>query len=389
MARVVVLQRIIPSYRMPIFRRISEELGWQIVFGRNVPGSNTAVTDAAFLHGIDFRRWSGGGTSRFLVPVGEILRRFKPDAIVAEGALGMSSTWELAARRLFGGPKLIFWSIGYHPESPHEAGRTGLAQWPYAAAYALADAMILYGNDGADFLRRFFSRKPMFVAANTIDVEELWRHRDAVTPAQRVGMPELVTLGRLNANKNFVGLVQSFLIFRRRFPDAVLKILGDGPERASIEAAAGDQLGRSVVLVGASYNEAETARHLLAADLFVMAGRIGLSINHALAYDLPVMAFTRGPHGPFHGSEIGYLVDGQTGFLVRDISVDGFARRLEEVFASGRNWKGEFQPGIRQFVLRHLVLDRMLEGFRAANSFIATGMASQKASSRARAHEIT
>ena len=67
-------------------------------------------------------------------------------------------------------------------------------------------------------------------------------------------------------------LVESFLAFRRDFPDAVLKIIGDGPERPKIEAAAGDQLGRSVVLLGASYDEAATARHLLAADLFVMAG---------------------------------------------------------------------------------------------------------------------
>jgi glycosyltransferase involved in cell wall biosynthesis len=129
------------------------------------------------------------------------------------------------------------------------------------------------------------------------------------------------------------------------------------------------------VLLGASYDEAETARHLLAADLFVMAGRIGLSINHALAYDLPVMAFARGPRGPFHGSEIDYLVDGETGFLVRDVSADGLAGRLRQVFASGVDWKAELRPGIRQFVERHLTIERMLDGFRAAHAFVEAGRA--------------
>lgn len=369
MPRVILLQRVIPSYRMSIYRRLADELGWMIVFGRNVPGNNmNVVADAPFLHGIDYIAWSRRGSARYIVPVGRVLERFKPDAIVAEGALGMTSTWELAARRLLGGPQLLFWSIGYRPEGAHKSGGTGLGQWPYVLAYALADAMILYGEDGAAFLRRFFPKKPMFVATNTIDVEALQRQRDDATPLPRIGRPELVSMGRLNANKNFVGLVESFHAFRRRFPHAVLKILGEGPDRRNIEAAAGDQLGKSVVLVGASFDEAQTARHFLSADIFVMAGRIGLSINHALAYDLPVVAFARGPK--FHGPEINYLVDGHTGFLVRDVTNAAFARKLEEIFANDRDWKSELRPGIRAFVQQHLVTDRMLDGFRAADAFI-------------------
>jgi hypothetical protein len=35
MARVIVLQRVVPHYRMPIYRRLAEELNWEIVFGGN------------------------------------------------------------------------------------------------------------------------------------------------------------------------------------------------------------------------------------------------------------------------------------------------------------------------------------------------------------------
>ncbi len=380
MPRIVVLQRIVPSYRMPVFRRLTSELGWQIVFGRNVPSENLAVgSDESFLHPVEFKSWSRNGTSRYIVPMRHILDTFKPDAIIAEGALGLSSTWELGARRACGGPLLLFWTIGYDPNRPRDRGNMAFRQWPYVLAYAPADALVLYGHDGADFLRRFYANKPMFVAQNTIDVEALQHHRDQATPATRTGRPELLTIGRLNANKNFASLVRSFLTFRQGCPDAALKIIGDGPDRANVEAAAGDQLGKSVRLLGASFDEAETARHMLSADLFVMTGRIGLAINHALAYDLPVMAFERVPDGPQHGSEINYLVDGVTGFAVRESSEDGFSRKLSTLFSNGHDWKSKLRPGLRDYVQKTLVVDRMLDGFRAADNFVAERLKTRKA----------
>src|SRR5688572_26877026 len=123
MARVVVLQRIVPSYRMPVFRRLADELGWKIVFGRNMPSDNLALgSGEPFLHPVDFKPWSRSGSSRYVVPTRQILDTFKPDAIIAEGALGLTSTWELGARRALGGPLLLFWTIGYDPNRPRDRG---------------------------------------------------------------------------------------------------------------------------------------------------------------------------------------------------------------------------------------------------------------------------
>jgi glycosyltransferase involved in cell wall biosynthesis len=110
---------------------------------------------------------------------------------------------------------------------------------------------------------------------------------------------------------------------------------------------------------------------MLSADLFVMTGRIGLAINHALAYDLPVMAFERVPNGPQHGSEINYLVDGVTGFAVREADEEGFSRKLSALFSNGHDWKNKLRPGLRDYVQKNLVIDRMLDGFRAADNFVA------------------
>ena len=89
----------------------------------------------------------------------------------------------------------------------------------------------------------------MFVASNTIDAGRLWQYRDSAVPAQSLGYPDLFSIGHLNPNKDFVGLLKSFLLFRANFSKAALRTLGDGPYCARMEATAGNKLGKSVFLI--------------------------------------------------------------------------------------------------------------------------------------------
>jgi glycosyltransferase involved in cell wall biosynthesis len=368
MASVVILQRVVPSYRLPVFRRIHAELGWPVAYGKTLDGMQMHLEkDEPFLHGFEFRM-RGKRPTQVEVPIDEILERFHPQAIVAEGALGMSSTWELLARRWSRrGPKVFFWTIGYHPERPRYGVRGLISQAPYLAAYAGADGCILYGEDGRDLLRKVFPRKPLFVAHNTIDVDEIRRFRDSAPAYPRRGWPELVSIGRMIKEKDFPILVEAFLLIKRRFPEARLTIIGDGPDRAAVELAAGAEIGRSIILPGASYNEAETARVMVAADAFVMGGRIGLSINHALAYDMPVIAFARASDGPHHGSEIASLINGITGQVVPEHNACSMANTVVELFTRYPEPKAAFQASIRKFVDDRLTIDRMVDGFQALN----------------------
>ncbi len=366
MPNVLILQRVVPSYRLPVFRRIYAELGWPVAYGSNIVSMQMRLeANEPFLHGFEFRQ-RGERSTQVDVPIKEIIDTFRPSAIVAEGALGMSSTWELLVRRWSrSGPRVFFWTIGYHPERSRDGIRGLISQAPYFAAYAGADGCILYGEDGRKHLRKVFPNKPLFVAQNTIDIDHVRHFRDTALPHLRRGWPELVSIGRLTREKNFPILVQAFLLFRTHFPDARLTILGDGPERSAIEHTAGPELNNSVSLPGAIYDEGEIARYMLAADAFAMGGRIGLSINHALAYDLPVIAFSRSPDGPYHGSEIMSLVNGITGQVVPEYKASSMADAMAAFFTQYPEPKLAFQTSIRRFVNKNLTVDRMIDGFRA------------------------
>ena len=59
--------------------------------------------------------------------------------------------------------------------------------------------------------------------------------------------------------------------------------LGTGRTPNGPRAAAGGELGRSVIMIGAEYDEARLAGHYLAAGLVVFPSAVGLSFNHTLA----------------------------------------------------------------------------------------------------------
>lgn len=67
-----------------------------------------------------------------------------------------------------------------------------------------------------------------------------------------------------------------------------------------------------------------------------MAGATGLSVNHALAYGLPVVAFPRGPQGPCHCPVVDYVCQGHAGWLAEhrtnafNRAIDSTLRHLQD-----------------------------------------------------------
>ena len=362
MPKVIILQRVVPNYRMALFQRIWEELGWPVAFGQNLTTEGMSLKSSApFLHGFKFSTSKLGMTK---VPVGEILTKFKPDAVIAEGALRLSSTWQLLARRKFSnGPKVYFWSTGYNTLKGLEDQTSVRSQWIYPATFRHADGCLTYGDDGFNFLQPRIGTKPVFVAHNSIDMDEISRSRKGVQALPRRGFPELVSVSRLTEVKEFVKLVQAHLLLLKSFPNAKLTIIGDGPTRTSIEDAAGQELDRSIFLTGSIYDERETAGHMNRADAFVMTGRVGLAINHALGYGLPVICFRRSNAGPFHGSEIAHLKNGITGYFVDDYDVIKFADKLKSLFQFDPNMKSSMKQDLDAYVTTHMSISRMMQGF--------------------------
>lgn len=100
--------------------------------------------------------------------------------------------------------------------------------------------------------------------------------------------PLLTSVGRLTAAKQYGLLVDAAVRLRSAGRDVNLLLVGDGPERARIEAAARES-GVHLIFAGARRDEEFLSLCFASADATVIPGAAGLTVVHSLSYGTPVI----------------------------------------------------------------------------------------------------
>ena len=106
MPNVVILQRVVPPYRMPLYERLWQEFGWTVAYGSNLSAEGMRMErEAPFLRGYNFSRWPFNFTS---VPLSTIIDDLKPDQVKFRkpGQKGSSDT-------------IFFKAASETPDAPH------------------------------------------------------------------------------------------------------------------------------------------------------------------------------------------------------------------------------------------------------------------------------
>lgn len=360
MPDVVVLQRIVPHYRIELFEQLYARYGWVTV----------ASPDGETPHGPAFRFYPMPEAQRFgktwvAVPLDRIVAELKPKIVLAEFSLKMTSTWHLIALAWRERLRVVFWSHGYNMQRGFWTPFDCIHQVLRGILARFGDGHVCYSEEGRQFLARFMSRERIFVARNTMRVSNLKRPATPRPP----GGPRLLTVSRLTRGKEIDRLLRIFEAFRCHFPQSRLTIVGDGPELARLHRLAAS-LGADVTFTGAITDDARLAPLFGNADIFVLAGSAGLSVNHALLFGVPVVLFERAADGPFHGPEHAYVRDHVTGIRVKRHTDEAFATALVQIFNEHPDPKLAFHEAIAQFARENLDLENMIEDFGEVHHFL-------------------
>lgn len=370
-APIVVIQRLIPHYRLSLFRRLHEEYGWMIATSETGPLQSFKIADheAGFIRRFPFKFLRANDPFTCMVPLSDIVRELKPRAIVSEFGLRITSTYELIARRRFGGTPFMFWTHGSNTSRGEESLKDRVLQGTARLLLAQADGAVCYSEPGAKRMATVMPSNHVFVAHNTMDLAPLQADAARLGRQPAPGKPHLLSVGRMLTDKDFPMLIRAFKWFRNRHaPEAVLTLIGDGPDMLAVRAAANDD--PAIRLLGSIYDEAILAREFMSADLFVYAGAVGLAANHAMAFGLPVMIFEQTPKGPFHSPEEVYVVNGVTGARVTPYSEEGLAQSLGDFFTTHPDPRSAFGDSIARFVDENITLERMVRDFAAVDAFL-------------------
>ena len=270
---------------------------------------------------------SGGGLRgmaanlRRVAALRACLRRYRPDVV-----LGMMTTASvlavLAARGL---PCRVIATEHTHPPSQRLAPLwLRLRRW----AYPRADRVVALTGGTAQWLAEHVPGSRLAVIPNPVHWPLPVAEPRLQPPAREAG-PMLLAVGRLHPDKGFDVLLRAYAQLAPAHPDWRLAILGEGGERAALQAQA-EALGIAdrVDMPGRAGNVGDWYAR---ADLYVLSSRVeGLSntLLESLASGVAAVAFDceTGPR------EI--VRDGEDGVLVRPVQdPDALAQALSRLMS--------------------------------------------------------
>ena len=255
------------------------------------------------------------------------------------------------------GLRLVFTEHGRLSDAPPSFKRrvvnTALGRLPGAVCAVCEDLKRHLVSEG-------FAAAAVRVVYNGIDPGPRPLQEARVAARQRLGFSSasllVGTLARLDPVKNVGVLIEAFGAARSVVPGLQLMIVGDGPERESLETRSRETgCGSSVHFLG----HRDDARSILPAlDVFVntsVSEGMSVTILEAMAASLPVVATSVGGNPEL-------VVEGETGLLVPARSPASIAQALSQLSAAPERLRAMGSAG-RARVEAQFTLERMVSQY--------------------------
>lgn len=315
--RVLLLSNRVMHYRVPVynyFHKRFREFGYEFsVIADRLSGDNQKPIEFGLQQlPFDFLKYR------------KVIRELKPTAVILFLHLKDRITWPLIHWLKVQRIPFAFWTKGGNWDDPDSRLKYCLFNY----IHALSDGLILYSADCKDFIHPRFHSKA-FIANNTLNFESFPHVADSKEEIKReLGIPFAKTvlfMGNMAANngrKRVDHLVEMFRNLTREDVGLVLAGPGMSPE-----------LQRRLNPRNTRYfgnlqdpEDRQISRLCKMADLCAIPGHVGLGLNQAFYWGLPVIT-EEGHHPP----EIAYLKPGRNGFIVPSGSLAAFEQRILDV----------------------------------------------------------
>jgi glycosyltransferase involved in cell wall biosynthesis len=241
-----------------------------------------------------------------------------------------------------------------------------------------SNGLILYDNKTLEEFRNKINPDKLFVANNTLDTVKLKKIKDKVisqdisTIKNEIDFNSkynLVFISRLLETKmpgSFVDIMVKLLIDYKL--DVTGHIIGDGPEIGKVRSKIKQkELEENVILYGARFDDEWLGKILIASNIVVIPGALGLSINHAFCFDKPVATFGRNINKPIHGPEYSYLSDGETALIAPYPDTDLLAKKIYSYLTSLETQE-RMTRKVVEYTKTYLSSEKMIDGFTEAIS---------------------
>jgi glycosyltransferase involved in cell wall biosynthesis len=336
--KVVIVQRVLPHYRIPFFIKLRAALNEMqiellLVYGQETEGSVPRTVDLE-------ATWTRRVENRYLTMQGHELvwqpclwPAREADLVIVEQASRLLVNYLLLASRLVTRrPRLAFWGHGRNFQA---RSQRQLSEVVKRAVASRADWWFAYTDMSANEIEaQGVPSDRITVVDNAIDGAALSTAVDAVSSQELNGLrahlrierdaPVAVYCGGLHPGKEIDFLLEAAVELRRRVPGFQLVVIGDGPEQHKIDTAAA--ANPWIHYVGPVMGP-ERAAYLKLGAALLMPAHVGLVIVDSFIAQVPLIATNRANHSP----EVVYLRNEING-LMTDYSIDAYASTVAAYF---------------------------------------------------------
>lgn len=300
--RVVIFQRALPAYRVPIFQILAKRLrgGLHVVHGTASSLGAAASVDGFSCSTTRYTENAFFGLSSLAAHTNEVLKGRFDVAVLAWEARCVTLPVAMI-RCAYAGIPIVLWGQGFSKTSTAHLGPI------LRSAIAMpATALVVYDETTAENLARL--GKPVFVANNTIDVpsqSRAWaRERRSLRLSNKLFAStedalSILVCTRLQARNRLDLLADAIKIYTTRQGRVRLTLVGQDLLPTGIDSLKHRFGTAEVEVLGPIFDERELARLYAETDVAIVPDAVGLSILQAFAYGVPfVTASGAGPHGP-------------------------------------------------------------------------------------------
>ena len=355
--KLAIQQPVLTTYRAPLFDALAQSCagGLSVFAGLPRPEESIATTNSLlvsrFTPARNLHLFRGPFYLCYQRGLLAWLSDWNPDALILDANPRYLSTPAAVRWIKRRGRPVIGWGLGA-PAPLSGSPPIFLKNWggwrPFLRQF---DALLAYSRRGADqYSALGFPADKIFVALNAAAPRPSSPlPRRSPSFAER---PVILFVGRLQARKRVDELLRACASLPEEIQPKFV-IVGDGPERASLEALAKTAYP-SAEFVGAKHGP-ELAPYFLAADLFVLPGTGGLAVQEAMSYGLPVIM------GQGDGTNDD-LVRPENGWQVPDNNLEALAETIKEALADAKRLRTMGAESYR-IVSEEINLERMVGVF--------------------------
>ena len=292
----------------------------------------------------------------------ELIDSLKPDIVILHLHLKLPFYWLIVHWIRFRSIPLISWTKGVNLD--RAASRLRFEIFNYT--HCLSDAIVMYSSNEARYIKPGYRGK-VFIANNTVNFEEypaISQRRAEIKAELEISFDKIVlfvgTMGVNGERKRVRQLIDLFCAIERK--DVGLFLVGAGMSQNDILAINPD----NTRILGAIHDVGDRTISKLfkAADIFVVPGHVGLGINQAFYWGLPVI--TGSCDQP---PEIHYLKSGYNGYIVPGSDLDWLKARIFEVLEDDE-LLDRLSSNARNDIYLHASIESMFQSFFRAVQFV-------------------